>query len=97
MAQKLGKDDIDARLGGLPEWTLADGKLRREFRFADFVEAIGFMTRAAIEAEKMNHHPEWCNVYNKVVVELTTHSAGGITELDFTLAKKLSNLANVRG
>lgn len=94
MAQKLGRDDIDARLGSLPGWTLADAKLRREFKFPDFVEAIGFMTRAAIEAEKMNHHPEWFNVYNKVVVELTTHSAGGITELDFELAGKLNLLAS---
>lgn len=94
MAQTLSQEDIAARLGDLPGWTIADDKLRREFKFKNFVEAFGFMTSAAIEAERMDHHPEWSNVYNKVVVELTTHSAGGITELDFELAEKMSNLTD---
>ena len=92
MADKLSADDVTAGLNDLPGWSLANEKLRREFKFANFVEAFGFMASAAIEAEKMNHHPEWFNVYNKVVVELMTHDAGGITELDFELAKKLNAL-----
>jgi 4a-hydroxytetrahydrobiopterin dehydratase len=92
MAQKLSDTDIEQRLRELDGWSLADGKLAREFKFEDFVGAFGFMTRAAMHAEKMDHHPEWSNVYNKVRVELVTHSAGGITELDFALAKKLGEL-----
>ena len=94
MAEKLNKEDISASLDELPGWTLENEKLRREFKFANFVEAFGFMTSAAIEAEKMNHHPEWFNVYSKVVVELTTHDAGGITELDMQLARKMNKLAD---
>lgn len=93
MAQKLDSDEVTAKLSELHGWSLDDGKLFREFRFASFVEAFGFMTRAALEAEKMNHHPEWFNVYNKVKVHLTTHDAGGITELDFSLAAKMNALA----
>ena len=94
MAEKLNEGEVASRLADLADWSLDDGKLRRDFKFANFVEAIGFMTRAAIEAEKMNHHPEWFNVYNKVTVHLTTHSAGGISELDFQLAGKMSELAS---
>ncbi len=94
MATKLGTEDVADGLNDLPGWSLADDKLRREFKFANFIEAFGFMASAAIEAEKMNHHPEWFNVYSKVVVELTTHDAGGITELDFELARKMNKLAD---
>jgi 4a-hydroxytetrahydrobiopterin dehydratase len=93
MADKLSESQVREKLADLEGWALADGKLRREFKFADFVRAFGFMTSAAIEAEKLNHHPEWSNVYNKVTVNLVTHSAKGITELDFKLAKKLDALA----
>jgi 4a-hydroxytetrahydrobiopterin dehydratase len=93
MAKKLSTDAIQTGLGELEGWSLEDGKLHREFRFKNFVAAFGFMTSAAIEAEKMDHHPEWFNVYNKVRVHLTTHDAGGITELDFLLAKKMNQLA----
>ena len=96
MTQKLSDDDINAGLEGLPGWSLNNEKLQREFKFTNFVEAFSFMTGAAFESEKMNHHPEWCNVYNKVVVELTTHDAGGITELDFILARKMNKLAESR-
>jgi 4a-hydroxytetrahydrobiopterin dehydratase len=89
---KLSSDEISARLSQLEGWELADGKLRRELKFPDFVQAFGFMTRAALVAERMNHHPEWSNVYGRVVIELTTHDAGGLTELDFTLAKRLNEL-----
>ncbi len=92
MADKLSDSQVREQLAELEEWSLIDGKLRREFKFADFVRAFGFMTSAAIEAEKLNHHPEWSNVYNKVTVNLVTHSAQGITELDFKLAKKLDGL-----
>ena len=93
MPDKLSDSDIATRLAELEGWAIEDGKLRREFKFANFVEAFGFMTRAAIEAEKMDHHPEWFNVWNKVVVDLTTHSTGGITDLDFELAGKMDSLA----
>lgn len=93
MAEKLDNDDVARGLEGLTKWRLEDGKLRREFKFRNFVEAFGFMTQAAIFAEKMNHHPEWFNVYNRVIVDLQTHDAGGITELDFTLAKRMDRIA----
>ncbi len=94
MAVKMRDDEIQASLDELEGWSLADEKLHREFRFNDFITAFGFMTSAAIESEKMNHHPEWFNVYNKVIVHLMTHDAGGITELDFQLAKKMNQLAD---
>ncbi len=97
MAKKLTKEEVSAGLGDLPGWSLNHGKLRREFKFANFTEAFGFMTSAAIEAEKMNHHPEWFNVYNKVVIDLTTHDAGGVTKLDFELAGKMNKLAKDSG
>lgn len=93
MADKLSSDEIENRLVSLKEWSVVDGKLTRNFKFKDFARAFGFMTSAAIEAEKMNHHPEWSNVYNKVTVHLVTHEAKGITELDFKLAKKMDELA----
>lgn len=93
MADKLSKDQIDKELQLLAHWNIENGKLRREFKFRNFIEAFGFMTQAAIAAEKMNHHPEWFNVYNKVVVDLQTHDAGGITELDFKLAAQMDGIA----
>lgn len=97
MAEKLTKEKVATGLDDLTGWSVSNDKLRREFKFANFIEAFGFMTSAAIEAEKMNHHPEWFNVYNKVVVDLTTHDAGGITELDFELASKMNDLAKDSG
>lgn len=94
MADKLTESEIEEALTELDGWTLENGKFDREFRFTSFVQAFGFMTSAAIEAEKMNHHPEWCNVYNKVNVHLVTHSAGGITMLDVELARKMNALAD---
>ena len=85
----------EAALEKLDGWVLQDGKLHREFKFSNFVKAFAFMCGAAIEAEKMNHHPEWFNVYNKVNVQLVTHDADGITELDFRLASKMNDLANL--
>jgi 4a-hydroxytetrahydrobiopterin dehydratase len=74
-------------------WEVVDGKLHREFRFRDFVEAFGFMSRCALVAEKMDHHPEWSNVWNRVTVDLVTHDAGGITDLDRQLASTMNELA----
>ncbi|MEM9175593.1 MAG: 4a-hydroxytetrahydrobiopterin dehydratase [Myxococcota bacterium] len=94
--EALGTAEIEAKLPDLEGWTLVDGKLHRTFRFANFVEAFGFMTSAALVAEKMDHHPEWSNVYATVEVDLTTHDAGddgGITELDFALAAAMNAAA----
>jgi 4a-hydroxytetrahydrobiopterin dehydratase len=74
-------------------WSVVDGKLHKEYRFEDFVAAFGFMTKAALVAESMDHHPEWYNVYRTVRVDLSTHDAGGITELDFSLASRMDALA----
>ena len=91
--RKLADGEVADALRELTGWSLQAGKLHREFRFADFSEAFGFMTRAALAAESMNHHPEWFNVWNRVVVDLQTHDAGGLTELDFELARRLSAFA----
>lgn len=90
----LGTDEVVERLEGRPEWKLHDGKLHREFRFGDFSEAFGFMARSALVAESLGHHPEWFNVYNRVEVHLTTHDAGGLTELDFELAGRMDEIAD---
>ncbi len=93
MPTKLDATTIQAQLATLPGWRLHDGKLRRDYQFADFVTAFAFMTRCALLAEKADHHPEWSNVYNRVVVELTTHDAGGITEKDLDLARAFDRTA----
>lgn len=92
MATKLSDQAIQENLNTLSGWELQNGKLHKAYKFKSFVEAFGFMTRGALEAEKMNHHPEWFNVYNRVVVDLTTHDAGGISDLDIALAKKFDAL-----
>ena len=71
------------------EWAIVAQKLHKTFQFKNFIEAFGFMSKAALEAEKMNHHPDWMNVYKTVVIDLHTHDAGGITQLDFDLASKM--------
>ena len=91
--QKLTQEEIEERLSTLDGWTLKDGKLHREFTFDDFVAAFGFMARVALHAEKMNHHPEWQNVWNRVTVDLTTHDAGGVSDHDVSLAKTMNALA----
>ncbi len=90
---RLSQTDIDEKLENLPGWSVVNEKLRKEFQFDSFNQAFGFMTRAAMEIEKMNHHPEWFNVYNRITVELTTHDAGGITNNDVNLARILNSLA----
>lgn len=95
MAEKLTGGARAAALAGLAGWTEVDGRdaISRRFVFADFNAAFGFMTRAALIAEKMDHHPEWSNVYKTVDVVLSTHDAGGLTELDVRLAKAMNLLA----
>ena len=87
---KLDDADIERRLRDLQPWRIESGKLHREYRFADFVTAFGFMTAAALVAESMNHHPEWFNVYGTVRVDLTTHDAGGLTMFDSLHCSRLN-------
>ena len=77
----------------LPGWTGGDDFISKVFKFSDFAQAFGFMSEIAVVAEAMNHHPEWFNVYNRVDVTLTTHDAGGVTEKDVTLAKRMEQAA----
>jgi 4a-hydroxytetrahydrobiopterin dehydratase len=91
--ERLSDAKIEQALESVPGWTVQSGKLHREFRFRNFNQAFGFMTRAALHSETMNHHPEWSNVYATVVVDLVTHSADGITNLDFALAKKMNEIS----
>jgi len=90
---KLSSEQISEELKNLPGWSVKEEKLHKDFEFGDFNQAFGFMTRAAMHIEKMNHHPEWFNVYNKLTVDLTTHDAGGITENDINLSKFLNSLS----
>lgn len=90
---KLSDAQIQERLATLKGWQRVGEKLSKQYRFADFVVAFSFMTRVALVAERMNHHPDWSNVYNRVTVELCTHDAGGITERDFQLAARIDALA----
>ena len=94
---RLTDTELHAALGAMPGWEIRDGRLHRTFRFADFSAAFGFMTRVALVAESMNHHPEWRNVWSVVEIDLTTHDAGGITALDVTLARRISELAQAAG
>ena len=89
----LPEKEVKTRLKAHPAWTHKGGKLHREFKFASFSEAFGFMARAALFAEKIDHHPDWTNVWNKVSVTLDTHDAGGITGLDFRLAAEMDRIA----
>jgi 4a-hydroxytetrahydrobiopterin dehydratase len=89
---KLSNEQIQENLRVLSLWSVQDEKLHRELSFPDFVEAFGFMSSVALVAERMDHHPEWSNVYGRVVIDLTTHDAGGITERDFELARRIEAL-----
>ena len=89
---QLSKEEVEKQLKDLSDWSISNGKLHKEFIFDDFNKAFDFMTRAVSYIDKMNHHPEWLNVYNKVIVDLITHDAGGITENDINLAKALNSL-----
>jgi 4a-hydroxytetrahydrobiopterin dehydratase len=91
--QKLSESEISKEMSKLKGWKIVDGKLNRTFEFADFNEAFGFMTRVAMEVEKLNHHPEWFNVYNRVKIELVTHDVGGLSNFDFKLASIINRIA----
>ena len=95
MQQKLADEARKQALGRIPQWRVVEGRdaVARKFEFKNFNEAFGFMTRAALVAEKLDHHPEWFNVYKTVDVTLSTHSAGGLTDLDIKLAEAMDRLA----
>ena len=93
--RKLTAAEITKHMKALPNWDLGSDRIRRVFRFKDFVEAFGWMSSIAIVAETMNHHPEWRNVWATVEVELSTHDAGGLTELDMKLAAKMDELSRL--
>lgn len=95
MAKKFDAAQRDAALAGLPDWTLVDGRdaITLTLKFADFSAAFGFMTRVALAAEKLDHHPEWTNVWNRVDITLASHDAGGLTDRDVKLAKIIDTLA----
>jgi 4a-hydroxytetrahydrobiopterin dehydratase len=98
MPKKLEGNERAAALKALPDWRIVDGRdaITRKFQFKDFNEAFGFMTRAALLAEKLDHHPEWFNVYNRVEVTLSTHDAGGITENDVRMAAAMDAYVSKR-
>lgn len=98
MAEKYSENQINQALielnkdkGDNDKWQISDNKLNKTFKFKNFVKAFGWMSQIAIWAEKLNHHPEWFNVYNKVEVNLTTHDVDGISDLDFKLAEKMDS------
>lgn len=93
MVEKLTGAKLEAELANLSGWAIKNGKLHKQFEFNSFIEAFGFMASVALVAESINHHPEWFNVYNRVTMDLTTHDAGGISVIDFELAKKVDKLA----
>jgi 4a-hydroxytetrahydrobiopterin dehydratase len=99
MTEKLSPEDRAAALAELPGWKEAAGRdaIHRSFRFQDFNQAFGFMARVALQAEKMNHHPEWFNVYNRVDVVLSTHDAGGLSGRDIRLAHFIDKAATQSG
>lgn len=94
---RLSDAEVSRRLSDLPGWSVKAGKLHRELTFADFTQAFAFMGDVAREADALDHHPEWFNVYNRVVIDLTTHDASGITSLDFELARRAEEHAARRG
>jgi 4a-hydroxytetrahydrobiopterin dehydratase len=95
MSKRLTGQVLTQNLAGLEQWTLNEDQtaIRRSFRFADFNAAFGFMSRIALMAERLDHHPEWSNVYNRVDITLSTHDVGGLSEKDMVLARFISGLA----
>lgn len=90
---RLSDDAVASRLPSAPSWSVVDGKLHRELKFADFRAAMAFMVRVAFDAERLNHHPDWSNVWNRVVIDIASHDAGGITERCFELAEAIDAAA----
>lgn len=93
MPHRLSETEVEIQLAGRPGWTREGDAIWRNYRFRNFVEAFAFMTACALEAEKLNHHPEWKNVWASVEVRLSTHDVGGLTELDFRLAERMDAVA----
>lgn len=91
-AEKLSADAVAQKLASVADWELRNNRIYREFKFANFLEAFGFMTQVAMLAESMDHHPEWSNVYNRVKICLTTHDVDGLSERDFVLAENIDKL-----
>jgi 4a-hydroxytetrahydrobiopterin dehydratase len=91
----LSRPELDQQLSNLAGWSIQNDKLHKEFKFKDFVRAFGFMSSMALFSESIGHHPEWFNVYNKVIVDLTTHDSGGITSKDIDWASKANDLASI--
>ena len=89
---KLTDKEIESEVNKMPGWKVVNGKLSKSFEFKDFIEAFSFMTRVAMHAEKMNHHPEWFNVYNKVNIDLVTHDLNGISNYDLKLANAINKI-----
>jgi 4a-hydroxytetrahydrobiopterin dehydratase len=90
--RKLSQDEIESEVQNLEGWRLSNGKIKKEFKFGTFVQAFGFMTKVAIESEKLNHHPEWFNVYNEVSIDLITHDLDGVSTYDVKLARIINQL-----
>jgi len=90
--RKLTEKEVEARLANLRGWSVANGKLHKEFKFKDFKQAFGFMASVALVAESMDHHPDWSNVYNRVTIDLVTHDLGGISTYDIEFASRVDKL-----
>jgi 4a-hydroxytetrahydrobiopterin dehydratase len=91
--RKLSESEITQEVENLDGWKVLNGKINKTFEFEDFVQAFGFMTKVAMNAEKMNHHPEWFNVYNRVRIDLVTHDVNGISNYDIALARVIDTIA----
>ena len=91
--RKLDDSEISGRLSQIGGWSYENGSLNREFQFDNFIAAFGFMSSVALLAEKLDHHPNWSNVYNTVSIALNTHDAGGVTDFDFVLARQINEVA----
>ena len=94
MVYLIEKNQLDFFIKKNPSWLIEDKSIKKEFKFDNFIDAFGFMSKVALLAEKMDHHPNWQNTYNKVKIELTTHDKGGITKNDFKLAESIDKLIN---
>lgn len=95
--RKLTETEIAEALTALPGWSLREGRLHRALRFPSFVEAFGFMTQTALIAERLDHHPDWRNVYDTVLIDLYTHDRDGVTEFDLELARRIDALVDAEG
>lgn len=92
--RRVNTGEVEEALKALPGWAVDEGKLKKEFKFGSFAEAIGWLVSVAIYADRINHHPEWFNVYNRVSVSLVTHDMGALSTLDLELARRMQELAS---